>query len=137
MACKILNNGTLWYVGFILKISSLHILLHANNWWMQLVFWTQESWIRIIMYHGWCTLVEWGQYYISSLSLLNKFSLSLNWHETSCLWQIINVADDIGDGVHFNPFVDHNDKVLAYVRIHFDVCHFVNFILVMASIIDS
>ncbi|XP_044497666.1 phosphatidate cytidylyltransferase, mitochondrial-like [Mangifera indica] len=39
----------------------------------------------------------------------------LQWHS-----QITQVADDIGVGVHFNPFVTWNDRMLKYgvVRMH-------------------
>lgn len=63
------------------------------------------------MHHGWCTLVGRGWYFsISFLVHLNEFLLnSMLNGDTIC--KVTEVADKIGVGVHFNPFVSWNGKV--------------------------
>lgn len=48
-----------------------------------------------------------------SLLYLNMFLMNSNTLYLGRLYQITQVADEIGVGVHFNPFVSVNDEVLA------------------------
>jgi hypothetical protein len=67
--------------------------------------------MKITMPPGWCPLAV--QNWCLSVTL-STFFYCLNPETiTYLLFQITQVADKIGVGVHFNPFVTWNDKVFA------------------------
>lgn len=137
LVCLIPSSGILryWYVIiYQIPCNALVLLwvtwyLNASLWNLFLFFflqWLQSriwDWTRTTMRHGWCTLVErdWYLLSLSKILLLGspitelcfiKWWLHLMLY-VDAMCKITNVADKIGVGVHFNPFVTWNGKVLT------------------------